>query len=282
MACRRAAACPRRAQQPQPHAPQVQRPACGAQAKLEVLREGRLASMDVRLVRAHKLVPVHINNRPPTYYIIAGLVFTQARPLDPALGLPGGLCGRRSLLKPCRAALSCGACMRACLACPGSAQPARVQVTVPLLRSEYGKDYDFEAPVKLLDRMMHSLPTSREQQARAPRLPCGGLRARLELSWHRALPLGRRRGKMQGRGRARHECSSGGAGLMRLRVPCAGGRAGAGAGRRLHGGLRGHRQHAGAPLEGPVGAALAASRCAASRPAHLARRRCCAATGRPS
>ena len=40
------------------------------------------------------------------------------------------------------------------------------QVTVPLLRSEYGKDYDFEAPVKLLDRMMHSLPTSREQQVR--------------------------------------------------------------------------------------------------------------------
>ena len=37
-------------------------------------------------------------------------------------------------------------------------------MTVPLLRSEYGKDYDFEAPVKLLDRMMHSLPTSREQQ----------------------------------------------------------------------------------------------------------------------
>lgn len=39
-----------------------------------------------------------------------------------------------------------------------------MQVTVPLLRSEYGKDYDFEAPVKLLDRTMHSLPKSREQQ----------------------------------------------------------------------------------------------------------------------
>ncbi len=29
------------------------------------------------------------------------------------------------------------------------------QVTVPYLRSEYGKDYDFDAPVKLLDAMMH-------------------------------------------------------------------------------------------------------------------------------
>ena len=42
-----------------------------------------------------------------------------------------------------------------------------VQVTIPLLKSEYGKDYDYEAPVKLLDRMMHSLPTSREQQVRS-------------------------------------------------------------------------------------------------------------------
>lgn len=30
-----------------------------------------------------------------------------------------------------------------------------VQVTVPYLRSEYGKEYDFDAPVKLLDAMMH-------------------------------------------------------------------------------------------------------------------------------
>ena len=29
------------------------------------------------------------------------------------------------------------------------------QVTVPYLRSEYGKEYDFDAPVKLLDAMMH-------------------------------------------------------------------------------------------------------------------------------
>ena len=28
-------------------------------------------------------------------------------------------------------------------------------MTVPYLRSEYGKEYDFDAPVKLLDAMMH-------------------------------------------------------------------------------------------------------------------------------
>ena len=39
-----------------------------------------------------------------------------------------------------------------------------LQVTVPYLRSEYGKEFDFEAPVKLLDRLMHSMPSSRQQQ----------------------------------------------------------------------------------------------------------------------
>ena len=52
-----------------------------------------------------KLVPTHIEGVPPTYYIVAGIVFTT--------------------------------------------------VCVPYLKSEYGKDYDYDAPVKLLDRMMH-------------------------------------------------------------------------------------------------------------------------------
>ena len=74
----------------------------GAQAKLEVLRDGGVLSMDARLVRAHKLVPVHINNRPPTYYIIAGLVFTQV-PLQPGAGQGASLRVQRHA-SPVRAA----------------------------------------------------------------------------------------------------------------------------------------------------------------------------------
>jgi hypothetical protein len=48
---------------------------------------------------------VHIEGVPPTYFIMAGIVFTT--------------------------------------------------VCVPYLKSEYGKDYDFDAPVRLLDRMSH-------------------------------------------------------------------------------------------------------------------------------
>lgn len=38
------------------------------------------------------------------------------------------------------------------------------QVTVPYLRSEYGKEYDFDAPVRLLEKMMHGMADSADQQ----------------------------------------------------------------------------------------------------------------------
>ena len=37
-------------------------------------------------------------------------------------------------------------------------------MSVPYLRSEYGKDYDFDAPVKLLDSMMHEMADQPDQQ----------------------------------------------------------------------------------------------------------------------
>ena len=64
-----------------------------------------------------------------------------------------------------------------------------MQVSVPYLRSEYGKDYDFDAPVKLLDSMMHAMADQPNQQVvvlgqvsllctipltPAPALPCAG------------------------------------------------------------------------------------------------------------
>ena len=36
-------------------------------------------------------------------------------------------------------------------------------VCVPFLKSEYGKEYDYDAPVKLLDRMMHDHVTEKGQ-----------------------------------------------------------------------------------------------------------------------
>lgn len=61
-----------------------------------------------------RLIPFHLSGRPPTYFIVGGLVFTP--------------------------------------------------VSVPYLRSEYGKDFDFDAPVKLLEKMMHAMAEHEDQQ----------------------------------------------------------------------------------------------------------------------
>eukprot|EP00884_Botryococcus_braunii_P012078 jgi/Botrbrau1/20871/Bobra.0135s0006.1 len=86
----------------------------GEEASLRFLHDGISQTKKVKLVTAHRLIPVHIKGEPPPYFIIGGLVFTQ--------------------------------------------------VTVPYLRSEYGKEYDFDAPVKLLDEMLHGMAQNRRQQ----------------------------------------------------------------------------------------------------------------------
>ena len=47
------------------------------QGKLEVLRAGKVRQMELTLSVYNRLIPEHLSNRPPTYYIIAGFVFTQ-------------------------------------------------------------------------------------------------------------------------------------------------------------------------------------------------------------
>jgi len=91
----------------------------GETAELRVLRAQETGGPKEMVVKVecglpNRLVPVHIAEKPPSFFIIAGLVFTP--------------------------------------------------VTVPYLRSEYGKDYEWDSPVKLLDAMMHQQPEEEGQQ----------------------------------------------------------------------------------------------------------------------
>ncbi|CAI9787287.1 unnamed protein product [Fraxinus pennsylvanica] len=86
----------------------------GDSAAIRVLRNSETLKFNIELGSHRRLIPAHNKGRPPSYYIVAGFVFTS--------------------------------------------------VSVPYLRSEYGKDYEFEAPVKLLDKLMHELPQSPEEQ----------------------------------------------------------------------------------------------------------------------
>ncbi|KAL7161596.1 hypothetical protein ACSBR2_042127 [Camellia fascicularis] len=83
-------------------------------AAIKVLRKSETLKFNVKLKSHRRLIPAHNKGRPPSYYIVAGLVFTT--------------------------------------------------VSVPYLRSEYGKDYEYEAPVKLLDKLLHEMPKSQDEQ----------------------------------------------------------------------------------------------------------------------
>eukprot|EP00249_Psilotum_nudum_P010395 c22518_g1_i3 orf=508-2871(-) len=86
----------------------------GEKANICILREGKYLGFKVELATHTRIVPAHIKGKPPSYYIIAGVVFSA--------------------------------------------------VSVPYLRSEYGKDYDYDAPVKLLDKLLHSMAETEEEQ----------------------------------------------------------------------------------------------------------------------
>ncbi|XP_015061554.1 protease Do-like 9 [Solanum pennellii] len=87
----------------------------GDYAAVKVLRRNsEILNFIIKLATQMRLIPAHNKGRPPSYYIIAGFVFTT--------------------------------------------------VSVPYLRSEYGKDYEYEASVKLLDKLLHEFRQSPDEQ----------------------------------------------------------------------------------------------------------------------
>ncbi|XP_010254417.1 PREDICTED: protease Do-like 9 isoform X2 [Nelumbo nucifera] len=86
----------------------------GENSVVKVLRNSEIFEFNIKLATYKRLIPAHIKGRPPSYYIIAGFVFTT--------------------------------------------------VSVPYLRSEYGKDYEYDAPVKLLDKHLHAMAQSEDEQ----------------------------------------------------------------------------------------------------------------------
>ncbi|KAL6759814.1 serine protease [Haematococcus lacustris] len=86
----------------------------GDECQMTVLRKGEVHTVNVKLSKPHQLIPPHINNRDPAYFIVAGLVFTP--------------------------------------------------VSEPYLQSEYGAGYSTEAPVRLLDRLFHTLPKNGDEE----------------------------------------------------------------------------------------------------------------------
>ncbi|XP_026402350.1 protease Do-like 9 [Papaver somniferum] len=86
----------------------------GENASVKVLRNSKTLVFNVQLAPHKRLIQAHIKGKPPSYFIIAGFVFTA--------------------------------------------------VSVPYLRSEYGKDYEYDAPVKLLEKHLHAMAQTEDEQ----------------------------------------------------------------------------------------------------------------------
>jgi predicted regulator of amino acid metabolism with ACT domain len=86
----------------------------GDSALVKVLRNKEILEFNIKLAIHKRLIPAHISGKPPSYFIVAGFVFTT--------------------------------------------------VSVPYLRSEYGKEYEFDAPVKLLEKHLHAMAQSVDEQ----------------------------------------------------------------------------------------------------------------------
>ncbi|PHT83519.1 Protease Do-like 9 [Capsicum annuum] len=86
----------------------------GDDARVKVLRKSKTLEFKIKLNAHKRLIPAHIRGKPPSYYIVAGFVFSA--------------------------------------------------VSVPYLCSEYGKDYEFDAPVKLMDKLLHAMAQSIDEQ----------------------------------------------------------------------------------------------------------------------
>jgi hypothetical protein len=48
----------------------------GEKARVKVLRNSKIREFNIKLATHKRLVPAHIKGRPPSYYIVAGFVFT--------------------------------------------------------------------------------------------------------------------------------------------------------------------------------------------------------------
>ncbi|XP_074316890.1 protease Do-like 9 isoform X2 [Silene latifolia] len=84
----------------------------GDNAEIKVLRNSAMYKFNFELGTHRRLIPVHWEGRAPSYYIVAGFVFTT--------------------------------------------------VSVPYLRSEYRDEND--APVKILDKLLHSMAQSKDEE----------------------------------------------------------------------------------------------------------------------
>jgi hypothetical protein len=86
------------------------------QARVRVLQDGEEKVLSVSLRAPQRLIPVHIQGRPPPYFILGGLVFTQACPLCVGQRAVPTILGGRGMLTSSSMPTPCATAMLSLLA----------------------------------------------------------------------------------------------------------------------------------------------------------------------
>uniref|UniRef100_A0A2N9F8V8 Protease Do-like PDZ domain-containing protein n=1 Tax=Fagus sylvatica TaxID=28930 RepID=A0A2N9F8V8_FAGSY len=133
----------------------------GDYALVKVLRDSNILEFNIGLATHKRLIPAHIRGKPPSYYIIAGFVFTTVS----VPYLRSELFSKSFILMwMCNSIPRCGILSKfyAC-ACK---RDFYVYFLTPgfFTYLQYGKDYEFDAPVKLLDKHLHAMAESVDEQ----------------------------------------------------------------------------------------------------------------------
>ncbi|PNY14332.1 protease Do-like 9-like protein [Trifolium pratense] len=155
----------------------------GDDAAIKVLRNSNVLKFNIKLDGHRRLIPSHSKGKPPSYYIIAGFVFsTVSVPYlrsEWVFGNGGGGGRKRGwcLQRPETVELE-STKSKEVDACGedriGDEYPGRLIADdecklfgvhfILLSTAEYGKDYEYEAPVKILDKLLYAMPQSPDEQ----------------------------------------------------------------------------------------------------------------------
>ncbi|WMV58463.1 hypothetical protein MTR67_051848, partial [Solanum verrucosum] len=153
----------------------------GDSAAVKVLRRNsEILNFIIKLATQMRLIPAHNKGRPPSYYIIAGFVFTTvsvpylrseigrvAELLHVLNGFNGLSAEKDSIIwKHSRdGSLSVNKLyIKEVKEHPGGKLGPWKQIWRNKVPTKYGKDYEYEAPVKLLDKLLHEFRQSPDEQ----------------------------------------------------------------------------------------------------------------------
>lgn len=111
---------------------------------MKVLRNKEILEFNIKLAIHKRLIPAHISGKPPSYFIVAGFVFTT-------VSVPYLRSEVLLSLFPYFLSFS-------------HASIHSLYNYFPIYVLQYGKEYEFDAPVKLLEKHLHAMAQSVDEQ----------------------------------------------------------------------------------------------------------------------